>query len=135
MQPNGFWMDDGYQKHGYGELKRRIDAGKAPIDWPKKVFSRVVRGGIASRFVTGLDELRRPTRAKPVVACERMHREIGFWIVRPLDAPSNVDAAKYWDADVEQIRAALKDRLQLTPDQLGIVDPNLPNAIPRTKTK
>jgi hypothetical protein len=49
-------------------------------------------------------------------------------LVRPLQEPDAATRARWWDADVESIRADAADRLAQGRGARGLVDPKLPEA-------
>jgi hypothetical protein len=47
-------------------------------------------------------------------------------VVRPLESPGPAARARWWDADIESIRADTADRISQGRGARGIVDPDLP---------
>ncbi len=147
------WTLDQYHSDWYGRAKDSpiastdavpsIDA----IAWPKKLFPRVLRGGSwdsdaedcrsASRRSSDDDQWRSydpNSPQSPWWFASDPGQTVGFRIVRPLKTPAREQWAKYHDADLEQIRDHVDQRIDDEGrGERGIVDPSLPAAIEKLK--
>jgi sulfatase modifying factor 1 len=131
------YLPNAYKKDGAGP----VDAQKI-VQWPTKTFPRVVRGGSwllpaeAARSAA-----RQPSEEKewklsdpniplsPWWYTEEPATGVGMRIMRPLK-PLTADEKKHvWDADVEDVRQDVKDRLREGRGALGIADKSLPAAV------
>ncbi len=107
------WVLDGYDRNFYEALAA---AGPAvdPIRWPEALYPRVVRGGswdddpeatrsAARRRSSKAWKVQDPQIPKSIW----YHTDapfVGFRVVRPLVEPSDEEKARYWEADLEEIR-------------------------------
>ncbi|MFZ9089685.1 MAG: formylglycine-generating enzyme family protein [Planctomycetaceae bacterium] len=120
---------------GRRRLRTLLQAGLQPIVWPNQEFSRLVCGGSwgrpaadcqpDSRLVSSArwKELDPSIPTSPHWLASDISREIGFRIVRPHTPPAHSLRQRFWDPDVPQTRAALRE---LSHIQRGPVDPQLP---------
>jgi sulfatase modifying factor 1 len=142
----GEWVLDQYIADHYGQLKDGVSADAA-VAWPTKLFPRVVRGG---SWLDTAEKLRSAARqasddpewtlsdpnlpTSPWWFTEEAGTGIGFRILRPL-APMNAElSAKVWDADIEQIKQDVIDRLEEGRGVQTVADPKLPAAVSEMKT-
>jgi formylglycine-generating enzyme required for sulfatase activity len=89
-----------------------------PIDWPTKLYPRVVRGGSWDDDAERLrSAARRGSQASWKVQDPQLPKSIwyftdarfvGFRVVRPLAEPSDEVKAKFWDADLDSVREVLE---------------------------
>lgn len=141
----GEWVLDQTSKT-YEPLKKAVAAGDPAIDWPTRLYPRTVRGGswdsnagdcrsaarVGSSAKWHDDEPLIPV--SPTWLCATaLHRRVGFRIIRPLNPPPIHSHAKYWDADVDEIKKAVREYLSNGHSTRGVVDPQLPAAILRAK--
>jgi sulfatase modifying factor 1 len=136
------WTLDEYREETYAGL------GKGPVDaaiavcWPTKVYPRVIRGGSwldaapilrsAARHKSEEDEwkFKDPNIPKsPWWFTEEPATGVGMRIVRPLKPLSAEEKARVWEADVEDIRQDLRDRLREGRAAMGMANESLPAAI------
>jgi formylglycine-generating enzyme required for sulfatase activity len=139
------WVLDAFDPEWYEQLAQQdvpVTAGNA-VDWPTKLFPRVLRGGSwyldpvdcrsAARRPSDDDQLRTldPNVPKsPWWFASDDSQDIGMRIIRPLNPPADEERGRYWDADVEKIRRAVKACIvQDGRGRWGLVDPELPQAI------
>ncbi len=128
--------DDGYAKQA--ALPQPV-AAAAAIVWPTKLSPRIVRGGA---YYDEADRLRSAARRgsedvawkdvdpnlpkSPWWYTEEPALGVGMRLVRPSVTPPIDQQTRWWNADVESIRADAADRLQQGRGARGIVDPGLP---------
>lgn len=143
------WCVDELVAGGYGRqaaLPQPVSMAEA-ITWPGKLYPRVLRGGAyydeaaecrsaarrGSRDAGGTRENPDwkdvdPNLPKsPWWYTEEPALGVGMRVVRPLRVdPDPAARRRWWDADVESIRADSTARVQQGRGALGIVDPQLP---------
>jgi len=136
------WVIDAYSKD-YKKLAGKTTEAKDAIQWPTKLFPRVVRGGSFNQFG---DRLRSASRVashddnwreedpqlplSPWWYTSEYGLQVGFRIVRPLHAPSRKEREKYWQADHPALKDALKTKYEDSGrGGRGIASPDLPAAI------
>lgn len=136
------WTLDEYLPKAYAK------AGSGPVDsqkivqWPTKTYPRVVRGGSwllpadAARSAA-----RQPSEEKewklsdpniplsPWWYTEEPATGVGMRIIRPLKPLSADEKKQVWEADVDDVRQDVKDRLREGRGALGIADKSLPAAV------
>ncbi|MEQ8768678.1 MAG: formylglycine-generating enzyme family protein [Planctomycetota bacterium] len=113
------WVLDGYDPVFYRRLKEVGNTVKDPINWPKELYPRVVRGGSWDDDPEWLrSAARRPSKSGWKVQDPQLPKSIwyhtdarfvGFRVVRPLVAPSPEEQSRYWEADLDEIRE-IQDR-------------------------
>ena len=94
------WVLDAFSNDGYAHLSDEVNAGAGTINWPTKLYPRVLRGGSclysqelcrsAARRASNDDELRAydpNTPTSPWWFASDESQDIGFRIVRPLNSP------------------------------------------------
>lgn len=106
------WCLDAYDKDFYATLKA---GAQDPINWPEDLFPRSVRGGSWDDDPDALrSAARRGSKAGWKVQDPQLPKSIwyhtdaqflGFRVVRPLKQPSLEEMARYWEADLDSIRA------------------------------
>jgi formylglycine-generating enzyme len=136
------WTLDEYLPKAYPKI------GPGPVDsqkivqWPTKTFPRVVRGGSwllpadAARSAA-----RQPSEEKewklsdpniplsPWWYTEEPATGVGMRIMRPLTPLSAEEKKRVWEADVEDVRQDVRDRLREGRGALGVADKSLPAAV------
>jgi formylglycine-generating enzyme required for sulfatase activity len=136
------WTLDEHREETYAGL------GEGPVDaalavcWPTKVFPRVIRGGSwrdaapllrsAARHQSEEDEwkLKDPNIPRsPWWFTEEPATGVGMRIMRPLGAMSADDKERVWEADVDDIRQDLRDRMREGRGAMGMANETLPAAI------
>jgi len=143
------WVLDAYDAEHYKKFAegkfagRTIDAADF-INWPTKLFPRVLRGGSwstedaaecrsAARRQSHDDDWRSydpNTPQSPWWFASDEGQTVGFRIVRPQVPPPRSEWPKYWEADIEQIQAHVDRRIdEEGRGERGLVDPDLPAAI------
>ncbi len=139
------WVLDQYHADWYG--RRKSSSAAHVVAWPKKLFPRVLRGGswdsdaarcrCAARRQSDDDTWRSydpNSPQSPWWFASTQGQTIGFRIVRPLKVPPRDQWARYHDADIEQIRDHVDQRINDEGrGEWGIVDPDLPAAIKKLK--
>jgi formylglycine-generating enzyme required for sulfatase activity len=136
------WTLDQYLPNAYAKIgSGPVDAQKI-VQWPTKTFPRVVRGGSwllpadAARSAA-----RQPSEEKewklsdpniplsPWWYTEEPATGVGMRIMRPLKPLSAEEKKRVWEADVEDVRQDVKDRLREGRGALGVADKSLPAAV------
>jgi sulfatase modifying factor 1 len=141
------WCIDELVAGGYGRqaaLPQPVSVVDA-ITWPQKLCPRVLRGGAyydeaahcrsaarrGSRDAGGTrddpdwKDVDPNLPKSPWWYTEEPALGVGMRVVRPLAAPEMAVRRRWWDADIESIRADTADRVQQGRGALGIVDPSL----------
>jgi len=135
------WVLDGYDAEHYGGLKARATDDDA-VRWPTSLYPRVIRGGCwfdgpaqcrsAARHQSDDDEWTGSDPNLPISPwwfTEEPAAGVGFRIVRPL-APMGAELKKkVWDADIEEIRQDVADRLHEGRGTRSAADLHLPAAL------
>jgi sulfatase modifying factor 1 len=135
------WVLDQLADGGYAKqaaLPQPVTAATA-IVWPTKLSPRIVRGGA---YYDEADRLRSAARRgsedvawkdvdpnlpkSPWWYTEEPALGVGMRLVRPSVTPPLDQQTRWWNADIESIRADAADRLQQGRGARGIVDPGLP---------
>jgi formylglycine-generating enzyme required for sulfatase activity len=145
------WVVDELVAGGYARpaaLPQPV-AAAAAIQWPERLFPRVLRGGAyydeaaqcrsaarrGSRDAGGTEEnpdwkYVDPNLPKsPWWYTEDPALGVGMRLVRPLAEPAAAERNRWWDADVESIREDVRSRVDGGRGALGIVDPRLPGEL------
>ena len=139
------WVLDAYSKDWYHELSKKGQPVRAldAINWPTKLYPRVLRGGSwnldppdcrsAARRQSNDEDWRSydPNVPKsPWWFASDESQDVGFRVVRPLSPAARQDRARYWDSDLQEITRAVNQRIfQEGRGERGLVDPQLPEAI------
>jgi formylglycine-generating enzyme required for sulfatase activity len=146
----GEWTLDQYTEDGYKRLagKKNLTAIEA-INWPTKLYPRVVRGGSwdedaernrsAVRRGSDDDDWRGEDPnfpQSPWWFTSEPALSVGMRIIRPLEVPSLQERQKFWEADLDQIREDVAQRIDNEGrGARGIADKNLPEAIKKVAPK
>ncbi|HZL90681.1 MAG TPA: formylglycine-generating enzyme family protein [Pirellulaceae bacterium] len=137
------WVLDEYTEKGYEKLTGKNHKATDAVQWPTKLFPRTIRGGSwdddaagcrsAARRGTDDDAYREddPNFPKSPWWFTTGHGlAVGMRIIRPLNPPMAKDLAKFWEADIDQIR---EDSMQRIDNEgrgaRGVANPDLPAAI------
>ena len=110
--------------------------------WPTKLSPRIVRGGA---FYDDAAQCRSAARRgsediawkdidpnlpkSPWWYTEEPALGIGMRIVRPLNVPDKAQRRRWWNADIDSIRADTNGRILQGRGARGIVDPQLPDEV------
>ncbi len=136
------WTLDEHREETYAGL------GKGPVDasiavcWPTKVYPRVIRGGSWLDVATacrsaarqkseeGEWKIKDPNIPKsPWWFTEEPATGVGMRIVRPLKSLTAEVKARVWEADVDDIREDVRDRMREGRGAMGMANETLPAAI------
>jgi sulfatase modifying factor 1 len=136
------WTLDEHREETYAGL------GKGPVDaaiavcWPTKVYPRVLRGGswldaapilrsaARQKSEEGDWKIKDPNGPKsPWWFTEEPATGVGMRIIRPLKPLTAEEKNRVWEADVDDIREDLRDRLREGRAAMGMADETLPAAI------
>jgi formylglycine-generating enzyme required for sulfatase activity len=120
----GEWVLDELAEGGYAKFGGKTLAARDAIVWPTRLFPRVIRGGSfdgdpkALRCAARLGSNdkawhdRDPNEPKsPWWLTEKPARGVGFRILRTLAEPSADERQKWYEADVDSLRADVAARL------------------------
>jgi len=135
------WVLDEYDETHYANLKEEISAPDA-VRWPTQLFPRVIRGGCwfdepaqcrsAARHKSDDPEWTTQDPNLPVSPwwfTEDPAAGVGFRIVRLL-VPMDADLKKkVWDADIQEIRQDVADRMQEGRGTQSATNQRLPPAL------
>jgi hypothetical protein len=136
------WTLDEYQEDTYAKLgDGPVDAGKAVV-WPTKIYPRSIRGGSfllpgaaarsAARHKSEEKEWKLSDPNIPLSPwwfTEEAATGVGMRIIRPLKPLAAEEKQRVWDADVDDLRQDVSDRLREGRGVLGVADKDLPAAV------
>ena len=143
------WVLDSYGADWYKQIKKEAEPtpAAAALATSEKLYPRVLRGGSwfldppdcrsAMRRQSDDDNWRTydPNVPKsPWWFASDESQDVGFRIVRPLEAVARADREKFWEADVKSIFRVSAHRIDNEgKGERGYVDPDLPAAIKAMK--
>jgi hypothetical protein len=121
----GEWCLDQLSKQGYQPLEGKSLSALELFVTPTKLYPRVIRGG---GWDEDADHLRSAARRgsddddwrgedpnfpqSPWWFTSEPALSVGFRPIRPLHEPAKEDRNKFWEADIEQIRADVENRIE-----------------------
>jgi formylglycine-generating enzyme required for sulfatase activity len=136
------WVLDEYAEDGYKQFAGKTLKAADAVNWPTKAYPRTVKGG---SWDDDADKLRAAAKMgsddkewksedpnlplSPWWLTTDPARGVGFRIIRPLKELPKAEMAKYWEADVEDIKLDVENRLLEGRGVLGVADPTLPSAV------
>lgn len=136
------WTLDQYDSQAYSKLAPGPVDAKSAVHWPTKTFPRVLRGG---SWLLPAEAARSAARQKseekqwklsdpniplsPWWYTEEPATGVGMRVMRPLMPLTADEKKRVWEADVDDIRQDVKDRLREGRGALGNADQSLPDAI------
>jgi formylglycine-generating enzyme required for sulfatase activity len=142
------WTLDQYYPDAYAKLRSdAVDAATA-VQWPTKLYPRSIRGGSwleppamsrsAARHKSDKDrewKLSDPNLPlSPWWFTEEPATAVGMRIVRPLNAMSDEVKTKAWEADIDDVRQDVKEKLIEGRGAIGVADESLPAAAKAAET-
>ena len=135
------WVLDEYDEASYVKLKDRVSVLEA-VRWPTVRFPRAIRGGCwfdepalcrsAARHKSDDPEWALEDPNLPVSPwwfTEDPSTGVGFRLLRPLTPMDAELTTKVWDADTEEIRQDVTDRLKEGRGTRSAADSRLPGAL------
>jgi hypothetical protein len=135
------WVLDEYDEQHYAQIANMAPARDA-VRWPTQLYPRAIRGGCwfdepaqcrsAARHQSDDPEWTISDPNLPVSPwwlTEEPASGIGFRLVRPLDPMDASRQKQVWDADIEEIRLDVADRLQEGRGTISGADSRLPAAL------
>jgi hypothetical protein len=136
------WTLDQYYPDAYAKLGTGPVDAKSAVRWPTKVFPRVIRGGswlepaaMSRSAARHKSEEREWKLSDPNIPLspwwftEEPATAVGMRIVRPLQPLSDEEKKRVWEADVEDVRQDVNDRLREGRGAIGVADESLPAAV------
>jgi formylglycine-generating enzyme required for sulfatase activity len=138
------WVLDQYDEEHYAKFAGQTVTAADLVNWPTKLFPRVLRGGSwstedpaecrsAARRPSDDDEWRSydpNSPQSPWWFASEDGQTVGFRLIRPATSPPRAEWEKYWDADLEKIVAHVNRRIdEEGRGERGLVDAELPAAI------
>jgi formylglycine-generating enzyme required for sulfatase activity len=136
------WTLDEYEPAAYAKLGGGTVESSAAVQWPKKTYPRVIRGGSwfepataarsAARHKSEEQEWKLSDPNIPLSPwwyTEEPATAVGMRIMRPLKPLSADEKNRVWEADVDDIRQDVRDRLREGRGALGMADETLPAAV------
>jgi len=140
------WVLDELLPDGYQRFEGKRLAAKDAIVWPTKAYPRVVRGGSWDDFPEACRSAARLGSDDPSWKSEDPNfplspwwftsdpaRGVGFRLVRPLEQLPREEMAKFWEIDNEDIEFDVESRIEEGRGALGLVGPELPEAIQKLR--
>jgi formylglycine-generating enzyme required for sulfatase activity len=136
------WVLDEYSEDGFKRFEGKSLKAADAVLWPTKAYPRTVKGGswdddaekCRSAAKMGSDDKEWKSEdpnlpLSPWWFTTDPARGVGFRIIRPLQEQPKEAMAKYWEADVEDIKLDVENRLLEGRGVLGVVDRSLPEAV------
>jgi formylglycine-generating enzyme len=136
------WTLDQYQPKTYSKLGSGPVEASAAVRWPTKTFPRVIRGGSwllppeAARSAARQESEEKEWKLSdpniplsPWWYTEEPASGVGMRIMRPIKPLADEEKKRVWEADVDDVRQDVKDRLREGRGALGVADPSLPAAV------
>jgi sulfatase modifying factor 1 len=136
------WTLDQYFPDAYAKLGAGPVDAQATVRWPTKLFPRVIRGGswyepaaMSRSAARHKSEDREWKLSDPNIPLspwwytEEPATAVGMRIVRPLKPLTAEEKKRVWEADVDDVRQDVNDRLREGRGAIGVADESLPAAV------
>jgi sulfatase modifying factor 1 len=136
------WTLDQYFPDAYAKLGSGPVDAKAAVRWPTKIYPRVIRGGswlepaaMSRSAARHKSEDREWKLSDPNIPLspwwytEEPATAVGMRIVRPLTPLTAEEKKRVWEADVDDVRQDVKDRLREGRGAIGVANESLPAAV------
>jgi formylglycine-generating enzyme required for sulfatase activity len=136
------WTLDEYAAGAYAALGKGPVEAAGTVRWPTKVYPRVIRGGSwldeapaarsAARHKSDDEEWKLSDPNIPLSPwwyTEEPATGVGMRIIRPLRPMTAAEKTRVWEADVDDLRQDVRDRLREGRGGLGVADRKLPAAV------
>jgi formylglycine-generating enzyme len=136
------WTLDQYFPDTYSKLGTGVVDAKKAVQWPTKLFPRVIRGGSwLEPAAMSRSAARHPSEDRewklsdpniplsPWWFTEEPATAVGLRVMRPLKPLTPEEKKHVWEADVEDVREDVKDRLREGRGAIGVADESLPAAV------
>ncbi|HVT30729.1 MAG TPA: formylglycine-generating enzyme family protein [Lacipirellulaceae bacterium] len=136
------WTLDEYYPNTYAKLGPGPVDAKDAVRWPKTTYPRVIRGGswlldaVAARSAARQKSEEKEWKLSdpniplsPWWYTEEPATAVGMRVMRPLKPMTAEEKKRAWEADVNDIRQDVQDRLREGRGALGVADKGLPAAV------
>ncbi len=136
------WTLDQYYPDAYAKLGVGPVDARAAVRWPTKLFPRVIRGGswlepaaMSRSAARQKSEDREWKLSDPNIPLspwwftEEPATAVGMRVMRPLKPLTAEEKKRAWEADIDDVRQDVKDRLREGRGALGVADESLPAAV------
>jgi formylglycine-generating enzyme required for sulfatase activity len=136
------WTLDQYYPDAYAKLGTDVVDAATAVRWPTKIYPRSIRGGSwleppamsrsAARHKSDKDrewKLSDPNLPlSPWWFTEEPATAVGMRIIRPLKPLSDEEKKLVWEADIDDVRQDVKEKLHEGRGAIGVADEDLPAA-------
>jgi len=136
------WVLDQYSEEGFGRLKGKQLKALDTVTWPSEPDPLMVKGGgwddeaenvrSAAKMGSSDDDWKEEDPNIPLSPwwfTSYPSTMVGFRVIRPLEELPKKEADKFYRPDIEFLNLDVSDRLLEGRGVLGLVDPELPEAI------
>lgn len=136
------WTLDQYYPDAYAQLSGGTTDAAAAVRWPTKLIPRSIRGGSwlepaamsrsAARHKSDDREWKQSDPNLPLSPwwfTEEPATAVGMRVIRPLKPLTADEKKRVWEADVDDVREDVQERLREGRGAIGVADESLPAAI------